>query len=145
MTISDHKCVSECWQVPLTPDAHPKTAFKSGSGLWKFIVMPFGLCNAPAMFERLMERVLMDVPSQNKQVYLDNMLIHGADFDTALQALRLASSKFQQAGLKLYPKKYRLMQRELIFLGHKMNGQGVSTEEKEVAAVHEWTSSKDRC
>lgn len=90
-------------QVPLSPEARPKTAFTTGSGLLQFSVMPFGLCKAPATFERLMEKVLMDVPSQSKQVYLDDMLTHGPDFDIALQALRMAFSKIQQAGIKVEP------------------------------------------
>lgn len=97
------------WQVPLLREARPKTAFTSGSGLWQFKVMVFGLCNSQATFKRLMDRVLLDVPSQNKQVYLDNVLIHGADFDIALHVLQMALSKIQQAGLKLNPEKCRLM------------------------------------
>ena len=50
------------WQVELTPESHPETAFSIGQGLWQFKVMPFGLCNAPATFAPLMERVLADVP-----------------------------------------------------------------------------------
>ena len=46
------------WQVPLSPEARCKTAFATHSGLFQFRVMPFGLCNAPATFERLMDRVL---------------------------------------------------------------------------------------
>ena len=49
------------WQVELAPDARPKTAFTIGQGLWQFRVMPFGLCKAPATFERLMERVLAHI------------------------------------------------------------------------------------
>ena len=45
------------WQVELAPDARPKNAFTIGQGLWQFRVMPFGLCNTPATFERLMERI----------------------------------------------------------------------------------------
>lgn len=70
-----------------------KTAFTTGSGLWQLTAMPFRLCNAPATFERLMEKVLLDVPLQNKQVYLDDVLIHGPDFDTALQVLEMAFSR----------------------------------------------------
>ena len=46
------------WQVSLSPEARCKTAFATHSGLFQFRVMPFGLCNAPATFERLMDRVL---------------------------------------------------------------------------------------
>jgi hypothetical protein len=49
------------WQVELAPDARPMTAFTIGQGLWQFRVMPFGLCNAPATFEGLMERVLAHI------------------------------------------------------------------------------------
>ncbi|KAJ8015005.1 hypothetical protein DPEC_G00021650 [Dallia pectoralis] len=105
------------WQVPLATEARPKTAFSTGSGLWQFTAMPFGLCNAPATFERLMERVLADVPGNNLQVYLDDVLVHGVNFEAALTALQTVLSKIQQAGLKLNPGKCKLMRKELVFLG----------------------------
>jgi hypothetical protein len=46
------------WQVDVQPDDQEKTAFSTGQGLWQFTVMPFGLCNTPATFERLMETLL---------------------------------------------------------------------------------------
>lgn len=50
------------WQVRMAPDAKAKTIFTIGQGLWQFRVMPFGLVNAPATFDQLMERVLSAIP-----------------------------------------------------------------------------------
>ena len=65
------------WQVKLDDCAREKTAFSTGSGLWQFKVMPFGLCNAPATFERLMEQVLISLPASVALVYLDDILVPG--------------------------------------------------------------------
>jgi len=51
---------SSYWQIKIRPEDKEKTAFSVGNGLWQFTVMPFKLCNAPATFERLMERILQD-------------------------------------------------------------------------------------
>ena len=57
------------WQVSLSPEARCKTAFATHSGLFQFKVMPFGLCNAPATFERLMDRVLQGLQWSRCLVY----------------------------------------------------------------------------
>ena len=76
------------WQVKLAPEARHKTAFTIGQGLWQFRVMPFGLCNAPATFERMMERVLAGVPQSRCVVYLDDLLVYARDFGGALANLQ---------------------------------------------------------
>ena len=68
------------WQVQLSDDARSKTAFTTGTGLWQFKVMPFGLYNAPATFERLMEQVLAGLPTTVALLYLDDILVPGRTF-----------------------------------------------------------------
>ena len=69
------------WQVRLSEDAKPKTAFATHSGLFQFAVMPFGLCNAPATFERLMSQVMRGLHWKCCLVYIDDILVFGNDFE----------------------------------------------------------------
>uniref|UniRef100_A0AAV2KGL3 ribonuclease H n=1 Tax=Knipowitschia caucasica TaxID=637954 RepID=A0AAV2KGL3_KNICA len=126
------------WQVELSPQARAKTAFTFGQGLWQFRVMPFGLCNAPATFERLMERVLADIPRSHCVVYLDDLLVHASDFSKALGHLSGVFSAIRHAGLRLNPAKCHLLQRETTFLGHVVSAEGVATNPEKVAAVQDW-------
>lgn len=126
------------WQVPLSPDARPKTAFCTGRRLWQFRVLSFGLCNAPATFERLMDKVLSGIPRQECLVYLDDILVHEDSFQAALGSLRRVLLKVAAAGLKLHPDKCCFMRRELEFLGHKIGGDGICTAEEKVQAVRDW-------
>lgn len=126
------------WQVELAPEARPKTAFTLGQGLWQFRVMPFGLCNAPATFERLMERVLTNVPRTRCVVYLDDLLVHAKDFEGALANLKEVFEAIRRAGLRLNPSKCNLLSRETEFLGHIISAEGVATNPAKVEAVREW-------
>nr|XP_055054004.1 uncharacterized protein LOC129439426 [Misgurnus anguillicaudatus] len=126
------------WQVALSADSRPKTAFTTGTGLWQFKTLPFGLCNAPATFERLMEQVLQGIPKELCLVYLDDILVHGKDFDSALSALDLVMTRIAQAGLKLHPEKCQLMQKAVTFLGHHVSYAGVATDDQKTAAVRNW-------
>lgn len=131
------------WQVELAPEAKPKTAFTIGQGLWQFRVMPFGLCNAPATFERLMEHVLAGIPRNCCVVYLDDLLVHAADFEAALRNLRQVLEAIRQASLRLNPKKCSLLRREVKFLGHVVGAAGVATDPAKVEAVKDWAVPKN--
>lgn len=76
------------WQVKLCFQNREKTAFSVGKRLWQFTVMPFGLCNAPATFERLMEKVLHQIINKMCLVYLDNVIIFSNTFEGSLANLR---------------------------------------------------------
>ncbi|MBJ5579750.1 RNA-directed DNA polymerase [Salmonella enterica subsp. enterica serovar Derby] len=69
------------WQVNVNPDDKEKTAFTTGRGLWQFKIMPFGLCNAPATFERLMETILGGLAPEICMVYLDDIIVTRKTFE----------------------------------------------------------------
>ena len=132
------------WQVPLAEEAQPKTAFCTGKGLWQFKVLCFGLCNGPATFECLMERVLAGVTRTECLVFLDDILAHGSSFDAAMAALRKVMERIKGAGLKFHPDKCRLLCRELTFLGHRIGSEGIGTVEEKVHAIREWPTPTDQ-
>lgn len=66
--------------MEVRPEDREKTAFSVGNGLWQFTIMPFGLCNAPATFECLMEKVLQDIIFKICLVYLDDVIVLGKSF-----------------------------------------------------------------
>ena len=95
-----------------------KTAFTTGNGLWQFKVMPFGLCNAPATFERLMDRVLAGLSPETAMVYIDDILVAGQTFQEQLDNLEQVFQCLRNAKLKLSPKKCHLFQKQVRYLGH---------------------------
>ena len=125
-------------QVALHEADKVKTAFASGQGLWHFRVMPFGLCNAPSCFERLMEKVLDGIQWKTALVYLDDVIVYGSTFQEELQRLEEVLERFRRANLKLSPKKCALFQSEVQYLGHIVGREGVRTDPAKVAAVRDW-------
>ncbi|GFV91619.1 retrovirus-related Pol polyprotein from transposon 17.6 [Trichonephila clavipes] len=126
------------WQVEIQPEDREKTAFTSGQGLWQFKVMPFGLCNAPATFERLMETVLKGLTFEACLIYLDDVIIGGRTFEEHLQNIRKVLSKLSDANLKLNPSKCKFFQKEVNYLGHIISAEGVRTDPEKVSAVKNW-------
>ncbi|KAJ8367549.1 hypothetical protein AAFF_G00314800 [Aldrovandia affinis] len=90
--------------------------------------MPFGLCNAPATFER---RVLAHISRQHCIVYLDDLLVHASDFEGALCNLWEVFATIRQARLLLNPKKCQLFRREIAFV----SARGVSTDPATIAGT----------
>ena len=93
------------WQVKMAPESVEKTAFITHSGLYEFTVMPFGLCNAPATFQRLMETVLAGLTRSVCLDYIDDILVLGATFTDHLENLRKVFERLREAGFRLKPSK----------------------------------------
>lgn len=114
------------WQVEMKPEDKPKTAFSiPGGGHWQFLKMPFGLCNAGATFERLMERVLSNLSWKVCLVYLDDIIILSKTFDEHLENLTQVFERLKGANLKMNPKKCILLQKDVSCLGDTVSEEGV--------------------
>ena len=103
--------LSGYWQVGLTPEERLKSAFCVRSVLYLWNVMPFGLCNAPSSFERLMETMLQGLQWNTCLVYLDDIVIFARNETEHLQRIEEVFRRLIQAGLKLKPRKCRLFTR----------------------------------
>ena len=131
------------WQVELKEEDRYKTAFCTRSGLYQFKVMSFGLCNAPATFERLMETILRGLQWRECLVYLDDIIIFGKTFDETLSRLSHVFDRIQDANLKLNPSKCSLFREEVAFLGHVVSPHGVHTDPSKIEAVVDWPTPKN--
>lgn len=125
-------------QVPMSERDKEKTAFCTPFGLFEFNRMPFGLCNAPGTFQRLMERIFGDQSLQSLLLYLDDIIIFSTSFSQHLQRLEMVLSRLQQHNLKLKMSKCHFFQREVRYLGHIISPDGVATDPEKTRAVAEW-------
>ena len=132
------------WKVEMAEEGKAKTAFiTSCSGLLQFEVMPFGLCNSPATFERLMERVLSGLQWQTCLVFLDDIIVYGTSFEQELQRLQTVFDRLREANLKLSPKKCDLFKHEVNYLGHVVSDRGIVPDPQKVNSIRLWPQPRN--
>ena len=125
-------------QVELEPQDADKTAFICREGSYRFVTMPFGLCNAGATFQRLMDVVMCGLNFDICLVYLDDIICYSSTLEEHLQRLRLILQRLQNAGLKLKPSKCNIMQKTVEFLGHLVSADGIKPHPEKIIAVVNW-------
>ena len=124
------------WQVPITEEDKEKTAFRTSSGqLYEFNQLPFGLCNAPATFSRLMDRTLAGLAWNICLYYLDDIIVFSSTWAEHLQRLKAVFERLRRANLKLGAKKCTLAAREVSFLGYKVTPDGLEPEPRLMEAI----------
>ena len=97
--------------------------------------MPFGLCNAGATFQRLMDIVMSGLNLEMCLVYLDDIVVYARTPEEHLERLAVVFERLSQAGLKLKPEKCRFFQRSVQFLGHVISHEGIGTDPEKIRAV----------
>ena len=126
------------WQVGMSSDSKEKIAFITHEGLYEFSVMPFGLCNAPATFQRCMEVTLHSLARSKCVVYLNDILVMGKSFQEHLNNLKEVFGRLRAAGLRLKPQKCHLVKQEVKYLGYVVSYSGISADPDKVTAVQDY-------
>ncbi|KAE8239311.1 hypothetical protein A4X06_0g8357, partial [Tilletia controversa] len=122
-------------QLGVAPDDRWKTAFVCHRGLYQYKRVPFGLRNAPAVFQRMMDKVLGNLRWQQAVVYIDDSVIATDDLDEHLRALDTLLRNAEAIGLRFSPAKCTFAVPSLTLLGRKVSGAGVAVWQDRAKAV----------
>lgn len=127
---------SAYWQIPLSPSSKPLTAFViPNRGLYHFNRMPFGLQNAPATWQRFIDRVIGVDLEKYVFVYLDDVIICTPTFELHLEILSKVLNRIIDAGLTLNREKCHFCKQELRYLGYIVNSSGLLVDPSKVEAI----------
>ena len=125
-------------QVRMSPGDIHKTAFRTHDGLYEFLVMAFGLCNAPATFQALINDVLRPFLRRFVLVFFDDILIYSYTWADHLRHLRVVFGALQQHQLFVKRSKCAFAASSVAYLGHVVSAAGVTMDPAKVQAVREW-------
>src|SRR2546430_11970915 len=126
---------SAYWQVEMDERDIEKTAFITSEGLYECLVMPFGLCNVPATFQRLMHEVLGNLIYTKAPVYLDDIIIHLETFEQHLEDIQEVFDRLQDAKLMSKESKCEFCAAKIKFLGHIIGRDGRKVDPDKVEKV----------
>ena len=131
------------WQVKMANYSQQYTAFTVGSmGVYEFLRMPYGLCNALVTFPRLMQNCLGELNLTYALIYLDDVIVFSRTEEEHLNRLRVVFARFLELGLKLKPSKYHFLQDKITFLGHEISAEGMKSGMANLKAIAEMAPPK---
>jgi len=130
------------WQILVRSQDVPKTAFNTRHGKYEFLVMPFGLCNAPATFQTFMNDILRPFLDQFVQVYLDDIVIYSEDEKQHAQHLQTIFDTLKKHGLYAAPSKCQIGVPEIDFCGHHVSHNSIQPMTSKVDVIKTWPMPK---
>ncbi|KAL6419715.1 hypothetical protein ACFW04_013679 [Cataglyphis niger] len=130
-------------QIPMHESHAGKTAFSTPHGHYEFNRMPFGLKNAPATFQRLMDQVLSGLQGNELFVYLDDIVLYASSLKEHEVKFNKLAERLKKANLKLQPDKCEFLRKEVGYLGHIISDQGVKPDPAKIQAVKEFPTPRN--
>ena len=135
--------VSGFHQIQLAEEDKEKTAFSVNGGKYEFTRMPFGLKNAPATFQRVMDCILRDLVGICCFVYMDDIIIFSSSLQEHAKNLNQVLEKLKEAKLKIQLDKCEFFRKETQFLGHTVSEDGVRPNSDKIEAIRKWPVPKN--
>jgi len=123
------------YQISLAEEDIPKTAFVSYDGLFEFTRLPFGLCNAPAIFQRTMDNCLAGLKYVHCLCYLDDVIIFSKTIEEHRIALTKVLGRLQEFGFKLQTKKCEFGKKKVKILGHYVSNEGIEVNPEKIECI----------
>ena len=131
------------WQIEMDPATREKSAFTTHCGLFEFLRMPFGLCNSPATFQRLMQTILAGLEWKSCYVYIDDILVFSKTWEEHLAHLQEVFDRLHKAGLTLKPIKCSFLRESVPFLGHIISQRGIQPDPAKISKVKDFPVPTD--
>src|SRR5215217_2079 len=125
-------------QIGMTEEAIKQSAFVTLDGQYEFTRMPFGPCNAPATFQRVMNEVFQDLIGKGLYVYIDDIVIYSKTFEEHMRLLQEILSHLCRHCLYLKSKKCTIAAEQVDLLGHVMDVDGVRPSPSKIKSVEEY-------
>ena len=122
-------------QIAIAPEDQEKTTFTCPYGTFAYRRMPFGLCNAPATFQRCMMAIFSYLVEEIMDVFMDDFSIYGGSFEGCLENLEQVLTRCEETNLVLNWEKCHFMVEEGIVLGHKISAQGIEVDKAKVETI----------
>ncbi|UYV85062.1 K02A2.6-like, partial [Cordylochernes scorpioides] len=130
------------WQIDVEESDREKTAFITPDELYEFKVMPFGFCNAPATFERMIDNLLKGLKWTICLCYLDDIIVFSDGFEEHLRRLQLVLNCLKKAGLCLNSKKCKFGAKTITVLGHEVSENGIRPDQEKIRAVRDFATPR---
>ncbi|RFU29059.1 hypothetical protein B7463_g7277, partial [Scytalidium lignicola] len=119
-----------------------KAAIRTKYGLFEPLVMTFGMTNAPATQQRMMDRILEKYLEKFVMVYLDDIIIYSKSIEEHKEHVKLVLQALWEAGLRCKPVKCEFYKEQVQFLGHRISGERIETLDDKIQSIKEWETPK---
>jgi len=131
-------CTSGYHQIRVKTKDIEKTAFNTRYGQYEYLVVPFGLCNAPATFQGMVQQIFMTAIDDYLEIFIDDLLVHSSSHEKHLDHLTQTFELCRKHQLYLKPSKCKIGQHSIAWVGHTLQAGKQAVDENKIKAIQEW-------